>query len=142
MSSGGLSRILVATDFSPHADRALEWAAALARRFSAELEIATSVYLVPFAAVPAGYGMPPDYLRGVREAADRRLGDLAARLAGEGLRVRHTVLHEDPSSGICALARELRVDLVALGTRRRAGLAHVLLGSVAERVARLAPCPF
>ncbi|HKC51196.1 MAG TPA: universal stress protein [Myxococcota bacterium] len=141
MSSGGLSRILVATDFSPHAERALEWAAALARRFSAELEIATSVYVVPFAAVPAGYGMPPDYLRGVREAADRRLEDLAARLAGDGLRVRHTVLHEDPSSGICALARELRVDLVALGTRGRAGLAHVLLGSVAERVARLAPCP-
>ncbi len=141
MSSTGLSRILVAMDFSPHADRALEWAAALARRFSAELEIATSVYVVPFAAVPAGYGMPPDYLRGVGELADRRLEELSARLAGEGLRVHHTVLHEDPSSGICALAREKRVDLVALGTRGRAGLAHVLLGSVAERVARLAPCP-
>src|SRR5260370_39031495 len=92
MSSGGLSRILVATDFSPHADRALEWAAALARRFSAELEIATSVYVVPFAAVPAGYGIPPDYLRGTREAADRRLGGLAARPAGAGLPVRQPVL--------------------------------------------------
>lgn len=137
----GLSRILVATDFSPHADRALEWGAALARRFSAELEITTSVFVVPFAAVPPGYGMPPDYLRGVREAADRRLGEIAARIAGEGIRVRHTVLHEDPSSGICALASEKRADLIALGTRGRAGLAHVLLGSVAERVARQAKCP-
>jgi len=141
MSSTGLSRILVATDFSPHADRALEWAAALARRFSAELEIVTSVFVAPFAALPTGYGLPPDYLRGVRDAADARLSELSARFASDGLRVRTTVLHEDPSSGICALARERGSDLVALGTRGRAGLAHVLLGSVAERVARLAPCP-
>src|SRR5258706_365286 len=174
MSSGGLSRILVATDFSPHADRALEWAAALALRFSAELEIATSVYVVPFAAVPVGYGMPPDYLRGVREAADRRLGELAARLAGAGLRVRHTVLHEDPSSGICAWARaeyekvratlagvsvefDLRYgaadaalldaaarhhsDAIVIGTQGRTGLAHMWLGSVAERVIRRASLP-
>jgi len=141
MSSTGLKRILVATDFSAHADRALEWGAALARRFSAELEITTSVFVVPFAAVQPGAAMPPDYLRGVREAADRRLGEVSARLAAEGIRARYTILHEDPSSGICALAREKQVDLIALGTRGRAGLAHVLLGSVAERVARLAPCP-
>lgn len=136
-----MQRILVATDFSAHADRALAGAVALAKRFSAELELTTSVFVLPFAGAPAGYGMPPDYLRGVREAADRRLGEIAARLVSEGLRVHHTVLHEDPSSGICALAQEKRVDLLALGTRGRSGLAHVLLGSVAERVARLAPCP-
>ncbi|MFI5315613.1 MAG: universal stress protein [Myxococcota bacterium] len=136
-----MKRILVATDFSPHAQRALEWATALARRFSAELELVTSIYVVPFAAAPSGYGMPADYLRGVRDAADSRLAELAARLTAEGLRVHYTVLHEDPSSGICALARETKADLLALGTRGRAGLAHVLLGSVAERAARLAPCP-
>jgi nucleotide-binding universal stress UspA family protein len=136
-----MKRILVATDFSQHADRALDWGVALAKRFSAELEITTSVYVVPFAAVPSGYAMPPDYLHGVRDAADRRLAELSTRLTGEGLRVHYTLLHEDPSSGICALAKETGADLVALGTRGRAGLAHVLLGSVAERVARLAPCP-
>jgi nucleotide-binding universal stress UspA family protein len=140
MSSPTLSRILVATDFSPHADRALEWGVALAKRFSAELEIATSVFMVPFAAATPGYGMPPDYMRGIRDAADKRLSELSTRIAGEGVRVHYTVLHEDPSSGVCALAREKRVDLLALGTRGRSGLAHVLLGSVAERVARLAPC--
>ena len=140
MSSAPPKRILLATDFSPHADRALEWSAALARRFGAELEIATSIYVMPFAAAP-GYGMPPDYLRGVREAADRRLGELVARVGSDGPRAHCTVLHEDPSSGICALAREIHADLVALGTRGRTGLAHVVLGSVAERVARLAPCP-
>jgi nucleotide-binding universal stress UspA family protein len=134
-------RILVATDFSPHADRALEWASALAARFSAELELVSSVFMVPLPAGPPGYGMPVDYLRGAREAADRRLSELVAGLQKRGVRASYTVLHEDPSSGICARAKESGAGLIALGTRGRSGLAHVLLGSVAERVARLAPCP-
>jgi nucleotide-binding universal stress UspA family protein len=139
MSSPPLQRILVATDFSPHADRAFDWAAALARRFSAQLELVTSVFVMPYAGGPPGLAIPADFVRGLREAAERRLGELAARASG--VRVTSTVLHEDPSSGICALARERGVDLLALGTRGRSGLAHVLLGSVAERTARLAPCP-
>jgi nucleotide-binding universal stress UspA family protein len=139
MSSLPLRRILVATDFSPHADRAFEWAVELARRSSAQLELVTSVFVMPFAGGPPGVAIPADFVRGLREAAERRLGELAARASG--LQVRSTVLHEDPSSGICALARERGADLLALGTRGRAGLAHVLLGSVAERTARLAPCP-
>jgi nucleotide-binding universal stress UspA family protein len=141
MSRPAVTHILVATDFSPHAERALEWGIALAKRFSARLHLVTSVFVVPFSSGPPGSQMPADFLRGIRDAADRRLSELSQRLTADGLRVGYTVLHEDPSSGICALAREKEVDLLALGTRGRAGLAHVLLGSVAERVARLAPCP-
>jgi len=136
-----VQRILVATDFSPHADRALDWAVALARRFAAELQLVTSVFALPMAPAAPGYAMPTDYLRGAREAADRRLHELVGSLEKQGLRAGYAVLHEDPSSGICARAKEVRADLVALGTRGRSGLGHVLLGSVAERVARLAPCP-
>ena len=136
-----MKRILVATDFSEHAEGALAWGAALAKRFNAELELVTSVFVVPLAAGPHTYGIPPEYLRNVREQADRHLDELAARFARDGIRVERTVLHEDPSSGICARAVETKADLVAIGTRGRAGLAHVLLGSVAERTARLAPCP-
>jgi nucleotide-binding universal stress UspA family protein len=136
-----MRRILVATDFSPHAEGALEWAAALAQRFSAELELASSVYAMPFASAPGAYAPPADDLRAARAATERRLEAVVARLSAAGLRAHYTVLHEDPSSGICALASEKGSDLVALGTRGRSGLAHVLLGSVAERVARVAPCP-
>jgi nucleotide-binding universal stress UspA family protein len=136
-----MKRILVATDFSNHAERALYWGAALAKRFNAELELVTSVFVMPLAAGPHTYGIPPDYLRNVREQADRHLDELAALFASAGLRVECTVLHEDPSSGICARAAETKADLVAIGTRGRGGLSHVLLGSVAERTARLAPCP-
>src|SRR5262249_8900102 len=98
MSSPSLQRILVATDFSPHADRAFEWAAALARRFSAELGLVTSVIVLPFAGGPPGIAVPADFARGLREGAERRLAELAARASG--VRVTSTVLHEDPSSGI------------------------------------------
>ena len=136
-----MKRILVATDFSEHAERALEWAAALAKRFGAELELVASVFVVPVAAGPHSYGIPPDYLRNAREQADRHLDEIASRLRREGIAVRCTVLHEEPSSGVCARAAETKADLAALGTRGRSGLAHVLLGSVAERTARLAKCP-
>ena len=136
-----MQRILVATDFSSHADRALDWGSALAARFSAELELVTSVFTMPLVTGAPGYAIPSDYLRGAREAADRRLDELTTGLVRRGLRARYTILHEDPSSGICARAKEVGAGLIALGTRGRSGLSHVLLGSVAERVARLAPCP-
>jgi nucleotide-binding universal stress UspA family protein len=136
-----MKRILVATDFSEHAERALAWAGALAKRFDADLELVTSVFVVPLGAGPHAYGIPPDYLRNVREQADRHLDEIAARFSRDGVRVQCTVLHEDPSSGVCARAAETKADLVAIGTRGRGALSHVLLGSVAERTARLAKCP-
>jgi nucleotide-binding universal stress UspA family protein len=136
-----MKRILVATDFSEHAQRAVAWGAALAKRFGAELELITSVFVVPLAAGPHSYGIPPDYLRNVREQADKHLDEVAARYKRDGIAVQCTVLHEDPSSGVCARAAETNADLIVLGTRGRSGLAHVLLGSVAERTARLAKCP-
>lgn len=136
-----MKRILVATDFSEHAERAVAWAALLAKRFNAELELVTSVFVVPLAAGPHTFGVPPDYLRNAREQAEHHLDEVATRFSREGLRVERTVVHEDPSSGVCARAAETKADLIAIGTRGRSGLSHVLLGSVAERTARLAKCP-
>ncbi len=136
-----MKRILVAIDFSEHAERALEWAGELAKRFGAELELVTSVFVVPLASGPHSLGVPPDYLRNAREQAESQLDAIAARLSREGVRACCTVVHEDPSSGLCARAAETRADLIAIGTRGRSGLSHVLLGSVAERTARLAACP-
>src|SRR5258705_10280875 len=107
-----VQRILVATDFSAHADRGLEWATALALRFSGELELVSSVFMLPLPAGPPGYAVPTDYLRGAREAAERRLGERATGLEKQGLRARYTILHEEPSSGNCARAKETGAELV------------------------------
>jgi nucleotide-binding universal stress UspA family protein len=134
-----VKRILVATDFSEHAERARAWGAALARRFGAELELFTSVYVPPVA--PGPHGILPGFdLRPIRAAADERLERMSRDAVSAGLRVSREIGCEDPSTAICARARETHADLIVQGTRGRSGLAHVLLGSVAERVARLAPC--
>lgn len=52
-----------------------------------------------------------------------------------------TVVDGVPDEEIVRLARQLKADLIVMGTHGRTGLAHMLLGSVAERVVRLAPVP-
>jgi nucleotide-binding universal stress UspA family protein len=51
------------------------------------------------------------------------------------------VLHGSPFACIVSAARDRGVDLIVMGSHGRTGLPHILLGSVAERVVRLAPCP-
>jgi nucleotide-binding universal stress UspA family protein len=64
-----------------------------------------------------------------------------AAARAEGRRVRTAVRVGVPYEEIVALARDERADLLVIGTRGRSGVPHALLGSVAERVVRLAPCP-
>jgi nucleotide-binding universal stress UspA family protein len=136
-----MKRILIATDFSTHAERALHHAAAMARRFGAEVELLTSVYVAPVAAGPHVAAFPEDFTAYLREQAAERIERLAAGLRRDGLEVRGTVSLEAAAPAILSRAEEWEADLVAVGTRGLTGIAHVLLGSVAERVARLAPCP-
>ena len=71
-------------------------------------------------------------------------GDLEgylARVTAAGLTGEMVVIHGVPFQQILDTAKARQVDLIILGTHGRTGLAHVLLGSVAEKVARLAPCP-
>lgn len=136
-----MRRILIATDFSPHATRAAEHGAAFARLFGAEVELLTSVFLPAMALYPGSIALPEGYLQQLREQTRERLEALARKLRAEGLQVGCVVASEDASASIGVRARESGADLVAMGTRGRSGLPHVLFGSVAERTARLAPCP-
>jgi nucleotide-binding universal stress UspA family protein len=77
----------------------------------------------------------------VREAAARKLEGILQRLETEGVDAQ---LHLCPGYAALAInetAEEVGADLIVMGTRGRSGLAHVLLGSVAERTLRRAPCP-
>jgi nucleotide-binding universal stress UspA family protein len=133
-----MQRILVATDFSPHAARALEHGAALARLFGARLELLSAVGTPAVHAPPAELDRLTDELRA---RAREGLEGLAAPLRASGLTVECTVTTDPPASGIVIRADATRADLVALGTRGLTGVEHVFLGSVAERTLRLARCP-
>jgi nucleotide-binding universal stress UspA family protein len=85
--------------------------------------------------------MSPSWIDEARQQATRQLEALQARLAAQGVRASIHLSTEEPSSAICARAEAIGADLVAAGTRGHTGIAHVVFGSVAERVARLAHSP-
>ena len=134
-----LERILLATDFSPLARPAEDYAALLAADWSAHLTIMTVLEFPP--------GMDPDYplnqhylTQRMSEATDQ-LADLKQRSLRRHLRVGTRIATGIPSVEINQAAEDEDSDVIVVGTRGKSGLAHVLLGSTAERVIRTARCP-
>jgi nucleotide-binding universal stress UspA family protein len=128
-----VERILVPLDFSPGAMHALTWAEDLAHRFGAELlllHVSQSEAVLPGSQVA----------RQDTEIAGRELDRLAERLRARGHPVRTAVRPGSPADGILRVANNEHVGLIVMGTHGRADLAHILLGSVADRVLRRASC--
>jgi nucleotide-binding universal stress UspA family protein len=139
MAGDGYHRILVAVDFSPASEDAWSHARRLAALSDGELVLAHIVSEAPrFVAGPLTRARLAEVQAALRRGADDRL---AQWVAAEGRRVRTAVRVGVPYEEIVALARDERADLLVIGTRGRSGVPRALLGSVAERVVRLAPCP-
>lgn len=139
-----LKHILVATDFGAAADAALAYGRELARAFGAQIDVlhvADNVLTRGFGAdgYVAAYA---DLQRDIEEAALGQLDALLSREDRTDLRAR-TILRtsNSPAYAITEYARDEKIDLVIMGTHGRRPLAHLLMGSVAERVVRTAPCP-
>jgi len=130
-----LSNILVATDFGPAADAALRYGRALAQTFRARLHVLHVIDNSFFRATPAD-----PYAH--KEAVLRRLQDLLTADDRTTLKA-HAILETSDSAAeaIAAFAKSANIDLVVLGTNGRGTVAQLLVGSVAERVVRIAPCP-
>jgi nucleotide-binding universal stress UspA family protein len=77
----------------------------------------------------------------IERASSTALEGLAQRAHRPGVEVATALRHGTPWSEINALAKEMNADLVVMGTHGRRGVARALLGSVAEKVVRTAPCP-
>jgi nucleotide-binding universal stress UspA family protein len=138
-----VKRILVATDFSPGAERALAVTARLARGFEASVGLLHVHPPLPLggAADVAGQLWGGAEIGGAFAHESRELLEKArARWLGDVPDVRiFTRAGESASTAICATAAE--ADLCVVGTHGRTGVAHLVLGSVAEQVVRHAPCP-
>jgi nucleotide-binding universal stress UspA family protein len=135
-------KILHPTDFSVEADAAEAEAVRLARRLGGELIL---LHVAAETAVYAERVFGRDPMRDLSEAearwAESRLAERASALEGEGLPTRWRRSIGEPPERICDVAREERVDYIVMGTHGRTGLERVMLGSVADRVMREAPCP-
>jgi nucleotide-binding universal stress UspA family protein len=136
-----IKKILVPVDFSEHSARALEMAIDLAKAFGAEIHLLHCYQIQPLSISPYGIALPESFDRDVREAAESRVDEWRAKVALEGVGVEASLSSRFPSLEISETASELGADLIVMGTRGLSGIRHVLLGSVAERTLRLAPCP-
>jgi nucleotide-binding universal stress UspA family protein len=132
-------RILAATDFSDASGPALAIARGLARDTGARLTI-VHVCEVPGAFKSPG-ALPYDLVSPLVEAAQASLDAVLARARAECPDANGLVKVGAAWEEIVAAAAEVRADLVVLGTHGRRGVAHALLGSVAERVVRVSPVP-
>jgi nucleotide-binding universal stress UspA family protein len=139
-ASKPVERILVAVDFSEDSNRALDSAVEFSKQFGAELHIAHALDLRFPVVAPYEVVVPTCFIDEARQAAASKLNTMVQKAATEGVRgISH--MSEVPAvSAIVDLAEKLGADLVVMGTRGRTGLKHVLLGSVAERTLRHAPC--
>lgn len=136
--------ILAPTDFSDHARIGLRYAVALAERFGATLHL---LHVLPDVVTPIGPEpmllptVPPEYYQEAEQAALAALKEALDPAWGSAPRVLHAVKWGDPVVAIVSYAAEQPIDLITIATHGRSGLSHVLLGSVAERIVREAPCP-
>jgi universal stress protein A len=135
-----LKRIFVPIDFSPQSIKALRYAVPLAQKFGGAICLVNVVesgsFLDDFKSVPIVFSKETR-----AQDAKARLVILAQKEIGKlipvFLHVRTGKAHEE----IVAAARKLEADLIIIATHGYTGLRHTLLGSTAEMVVRLAPCP-
>lgn len=135
-------KILVPTDFSPHAEVALRLACELAKSNEAALCI-VHVQDILLTSLPEGMTYyDTAALAHMRNELAARLGQVQRDVIATGVRQVETKLVEgQPFREIVRVAEESKSQLIVMGTHGRTGIAHVLLGSVAERVVRRSPCP-
>lgn len=135
-----LRRIVVALDFSEPAMHALDAAIELAKRYGAPLDLVHAFHMPVLVGMPDEIALPPEFWTGAKDAAASRLEQSVARVRAAGVAVTSHLRETNPTDAILDVAREIGADLIVMGTRGLTGLKHVLLGSVAERTLRLAPC--
>lgn len=139
-----LRNVLVATDFGEAADVALGYGRELALRFNANLHVlhvAQNLYINAFGAETYA-AIAPQLQQQVEEDARRELTDRLADPDGSGPHTTPAILtSSSPAMAIVDYAAEHGIDLIVMGTHGRGALAHLVMGSVAERVVRLAGCP-
>ena len=138
-----LKKILVPCDFSSYAEHALTWSVHLAQHANAKIVLAYAIPIFPqvsYTEIPILVDIPKIEANLVAEGEAQLRKFLAEHNTGN-VEIEPRAMLGDPFAVICRVAQEERVDLIVLGSHGRTGLAHVFLGSVAERVVRHAPCP-
>ena len=133
-------KILVPVDFSDESRAALETAIELAPVFGASIHMLHCYQIQPGGVSPYGIAFPTSYYNDIRDAAARQLKEWQEKIPTDAVEVEASLSSDFPSEAITITAEEIGADLIVMGTRGLSGIKHVMLGSVAERTIRAAPC--
>jgi nucleotide-binding universal stress UspA family protein len=141
-----IETILLPTDGSKCSAKAMAYALSFAKQYGGRV-VALHVIdqrweeqtRIVFAEV--GQDLTQKIRNGYEEEARRILQEVTGAAGKVGVSVETRVVTGIPSEDIVRVAQELPADLIIMGTHGRAGMSHLLLGSVAEKVVRRAPCP-
>ena len=136
-----IQNILVPTDFSEYAEYALDYAIELAKKLEARLTVLYVFHVSSLALGEAPPAVLDDTLETMEAHARQHTQRALARVLNAGLQGDSVIVEGTPFQSIIETAESRVVDLIVMGTHGRTGLTHVLMGSVAERVVRMAPCP-
>ena len=134
-----LEKILVPIDFSQFSAKALRYGEELATKFHAELHLLHAFEIMPIMNGDSVY-FPPDLAVQEEAAAAKTLDEQQVDVPDD-VHVVREMKHGHPFVEVVRYAKENDIGLIVMGTHGRGAIAHMLLGSVAERVVRKAPCP-
>lgn len=142
----GIRRIMIPIDYSEHAKAALTYGAEFAQSFGATLDIVhvwdRPTYLTDAVMVqrPGEAHKPIGEL--IRENAQHDMNEfLSQNPVPSGVSASSRLLSGEPASALLAELKKGEHDLVILSTHGRTGFAHLLLGSIAEKLVRMSPVP-
>ena len=139
-----LKQILVLTDFSDTAGLALQYAHSLSRQFDASLHL---LHVIPDPTTAMGIYeqiadvIPPDWQNKMLQHSNEQLLQTAARVCGRADDVIRITAQGDTYGEIVRYVKDNAIDLIVIGTHGKTGSVHQLIGGLADRIFRKAPCP-
>lgn len=139
-----IETILVATDFSETAKKAMETAVDMARHFEAQLIILHAYNVeIPIASpmMTGGYVLPDGFFEEIGKQARLQVEAAAQEISDKGVAAIGIAIDEPAALAIVDEATRRDADMIVMGTRGLTGLKHLALGSIADKVVRTAPCP-
>jgi len=128
--------VLHPTDFSDYSGYAFKFACSLARDYGARLVV---LHVLTRPVFIYGEGVIPPEPAGFEDQLRQRLHQVQPE--DPNLQLEHRLVEGEAAAEILRLAEEAKCDLIVMGTHGRTGLGRLLMGSVAEQVARKSPCP-
>ncbi|MBN4054225.1 universal stress protein [Nitrospira defluvii] len=134
-----IKKILVGTDFSSNSDQAIDYAVSFAEKFGAEILL---VHVIEsFAYSVTDTAIVVSHEKALWVTASALLDNLFKKLVEQDISVKSELAQGLPYRELIKKAEDYGADLIVVGTHGRSAIEHLLMGSVAEKVVRLATCP-